>query len=98
VVIGNGGRSRVDVADDRGLGGRRRQGDGEEESCKARRIDGATRWGERGNRQILADDDDVPPPPDPTSPQGEGRRGGVQRRHTIGRPSHQLHHHHHHHL
>jgi hypothetical protein len=86
-AVGIGGRAREDAADNRGFGGQRRQGEGEEEAREARCIDGASSLEERENRWILADDDDVPPPPDLTSPWGEGCRGGVQRRRAIGRPS-----------
>ena len=67
-----GGQAWEDAADNRGFGGQRRQGEGEEEAREARCIDGASRLEERENRWILADDDDVPPPPNLTSPRGEG--------------------------
>jgi hypothetical protein len=82
-----GGRAREDAADNGGLGGRHRQGEGEEEAPKARCINVASGRGDRGNRWILADDNNVPPPPGPMAPRGEGRQGGVRRRHAIGRPS-----------
>ncbi len=65
-----GGLAREEAADDGGLSGRRRQGEGEDKACEAYRIDGASGRGDRGNRWILADDDIVAPPPDPTSPRG----------------------------
>ncbi len=86
-AVGIGGQVREDAADNRGFGGQWRQGEGEEEACEARCIDGASRLEERENRWILADNDDVLPPLDLTSPRGEGCRGGVQQRHAIGRPS-----------
>jgi hypothetical protein len=86
-AVGIGGRVQEDAADNRGFGGQRRQGEGEEEACEAHRINRASRLEERENRWILVNDDDVPPPPDLTSHRGEGCRGGVQRRRAIGCPS-----------
>jgi hypothetical protein len=76
-AVGIGGRAREDAADNRGFGGQRRQGEGEEEAREAHRINGASRLEEQENRWILADDDDVPPPPNLTSHRGEGCQGGV---------------------
>ncbi len=72
-AVGIGGLAWEDAADNGGLGGQRRLGEGEEEARKAHCIDGASGRGDRGNRRILADNDNVPPPPNPTSPWGEGR-------------------------
>jgi hypothetical protein len=41
-AVGIGGLAREDAAADRGLGGRRRRGEGEEEAREAHRIDGAS--------------------------------------------------------
>jgi hypothetical protein len=71
-AVGIGRQAREDAADNRGFGGQRRQGEGEEEAREARRIDRASRLEERENRWILADDNDVPPPPNLMSPWGEG--------------------------
>ncbi len=72
-VVGIGGLVWEDAADDGGLGGQRRQGEGEEEGRKAHRINGASGQGDGGNCWILADDDNVSPLPYPMSPRGEGR-------------------------
>ncbi len=68
-----------DAVDDGGLGDGWRQGEGEEEAHEAHCMDGASGRGDQGNRWILVEDDDVPPPSNPTSLQGEGRQGGVQK-------------------
>ncbi len=44
-----GGRAREDAVYDGGLGGGRRQGEGEEEVREAHRMDRASRRGDRGN-------------------------------------------------
>ncbi len=71
-AVGIGGLAREDAADDGGLGGQRRRGEGEEEARKAHCINGASGRGDRGNCWILANDNNIPPPPNPTSPQEEG--------------------------
>ncbi len=86
-AVGIGGRAREDALDDVGLGGQRRRGEGEEEAPEARRITGASGWGNRWNRWILADDNNIPPPPHPMSLREEGCQGGVRQRCAIKRPS-----------